>query len=300
MRTKRSVAVMLALVCLPLTTLSAQWLHYPTAGVPKLPNGKPNLNAPAPRTSGGQPDLSGIWIDTDAIPDPACAPQEDNCISQGDLPLRAANIGFSSPEQLIRVIQGESILNFLPYRPWAADLVGQRVALATTGAGGTDGGARVDPHARCLPPNFPRAWALPQYKKIVQTPGLVVILHEFNASYRQIFTDGRPLPDDPQPTWNGYSSGKWEGDTLVVSTIGFRDDLWLDMGGSPLTDAAKVTERIRRVNYGTLDIQVTVDDAKAYTKPWTVQMNQSIVLDTDLLDDVCLENEKDVSHFVGK
>lgn len=289
----------LAIICLPLTTLSAQWMHYPTAGVPTLANGKPDLSAPAPRVAGGKPDLSGIWIDSDAMLDPSCPPAE-GCIRQEPLPLRAANIGFSSPEQLVRVRQGQSILDFLPYRPWAADLVSKRVAYAVSGAGGTDGGARIDPHARCLPPNFPRAWALPQYKKIVQTPGLVVVLHEFNASYRQIFTDGRPLPADLQPTWNGYSSGKWEGDTLVVETTGFRDDLWLDMGGSPLTEAAKVTERIRRVNYGTLEIQVTVDDSKAYTKPWTVQMNQSIVLDTDLLDDICLENEKDVSHFVNK
>jgi hypothetical protein len=131
----------------------------------------------------------------------------------------------------------------------------------------------------------------------VQVPGLIVVLHEFNASYRQIFTDGRALPSDPQPTWNGYSSAKWAGDTLVVKTTGFRDDLWLDMGGSPMTEAANVTERIRRANYGTLDIQVTVDDAKAYSKPWTVRMNQSIVLDTELLDDICLENEKDLLHF---
>lgn len=300
MRTRRSAVVMLALIWLPVTILSAQWLRYPTAGVPKLPNGRPNLNAPAPRTSGGKPDFSGIWIEADVIPDPSCTSQEPGCIRQEPLPLRAINIGISSGEQFARLVQGGSFLGFLPYQPWAADLVSKRVAYAATGAGGPDGGARVDPHSRCLPPNFPRAWALPQYKKIIQTPGLLVILHEFNASYRQIFTDGRSLPTDLQPTWNGYSSGKWEGDTLVVKTTGFRDDLWLDMGGSPLTEAAKVTERIRRVNYGTLDIQVTVDDSKAYTKPWTVQMNQSIVLDTDLLDDICLENEKDVSHFVGK
>src|SRR5262249_34128957 len=146
------------------------------------------------------------------------------------------------------------------------------------GEGSSNGGANIDPHARCLPPNFPRAWALPQYKKIVQTPGLIVILDEFGASYRQIFTDGRPLPVDPQPSWNGYSTARWEGDTLVVETTGFRDDLWLDMSGSPLTEDAKVIERIRRPNYGTLEVQVTVDDPKAYTKRWSVQMNQSVAV----------------------
>jgi hypothetical protein len=138
------------------------------------------------------------------------------------------------------------------------------------------------------------------FKKITQTPRLVVILYEYNATYRQILTDGRPLPADPNPSWNGYSSGKWEGDTLVVETTGIRDGLWLDMSGSPLSDAARITERFRRVNYGNLEIEVTVDDSKAYTKPWTVKLNQTIKLDTDLLDYMCLENEKDVQHLVGK
>jgi hypothetical protein len=136
--------------------------------------------------------------------------------------------------------------------------------------------------------------------RIVQTPGFITILHERDMEYRQIFTDARPLPTDPQPSWNGYSSGKWEGDTLVVDTIGFRDGLWADYNGSPLTGAARITERFRRLNYGTLEIEVTVDDPKAYTKPWTVKLNQSIVLDEDLLEYVCLEGEKDVVHMVGK
>ena len=118
--------------------------------------------------------------------------------------------------------------------------------------------------------------------------------------YRQIFTDGRPLPVDPNPTWNGYSTAKWEGDALVVHSIGFRDDLWLDSDGNPLTNAAKVTEKIRRPNYGTLEIEITVDDPKAYTAPWTVKMTQPIALDSELLDYYCLENEKDFKHMVGK
>jgi hypothetical protein len=117
------------------------------------------------------------------------------------------------------------------------------------------------------------------------------------APYRQIFIDGRPLPSDPNPTWNGYSTAIWDGDTLVVETIGFRDDLWLDAAGNPLTSAGKMTERIRRPNYGTLEVEITINDPKAYTKPWTVKINQPLVLDSELLDYYCLENERDAAHM---
>jgi hypothetical protein len=110
--------------------------------------------------------------------------------------------------------------------------------------------------------------------------------------YRQIFLDGRPMPEDPTPAWNGYSVGTWDGDALVVQTTGFRDNLWIDMGGSPMSDAAKMTERLRRPNYGTLEVQITVDDPKVYTRPWTVALNQGLELDTELIDEFCLENEK--------
>jgi hypothetical protein len=138
---------------------------------------------------------------------------------------------------------------------------------------------------------------LPTMKKIVQTPRLVLILNEFNVNYRQIFVDGRPLPDDPQPTWNGYSVGKWEGDTLVVHSLGYRDDQTLDADGSPLTNAAKVTERFRRPSFGRLEIEVTVDDPKAYTHAFTVLVKQDLAPDTDLLDAPCADNEKDLPHL---
>ncbi len=143
-----------------------------------------------------------------------------------------------------------------------------------------------------MPPTYPRAFVFPQYWKVVQTPDLIVLLHEFNASYRQIFLDGRKLPDEPLPAWNGYSVGHWEKDTLVVETTGFRDELWLDFVGSPLTDAARITERFRRTAYGTLTIEVTVNDPKAYTRPWTILLKQQLVTDTELLDIICLENEQ--------
>jgi hypothetical protein len=129
---------------------------------------------------------------------------------------------------------------------------------------------------------------------------LFVILSERDVTYRQVFLDGRPLPDDPDPTWNGYSVGRWDGDALVVNTIGFRDDTWLDRNGSPMTAAAKVTERFRRINFGRLEIDVTVDDPKAYTRPWTVTLTQQLAPDTELLDYHCLDNERDRGHMVGK
>jgi hypothetical protein len=138
---------------------------------------------------------------------------------------------------------------------------------------------------------------LPTMKKVVQTPQLMVILDEYNAGFRQIFLDGRALPEDPQPNWNGYSSGHWDGDRLVVESNGFRDDQWLDARGNPLTSAAKVTERFRRPNFGNMEIEITINDPKAYTRPWTVLVKQTAVPDTDLLDSICLENEKDVPHL---
>jgi hypothetical protein len=284
--------------CLVPAVVSGQWLHYPTAGVPKGRDGKPNLRAPAPRAVDGRPDFSGVWYSSDFILDPSCPPNEPGCIRQEPISVRAFHIGLRSLLDHIPTMD-ESIA-LLPYQPWAADLVRKRLTWQQTMAGGTEGGTIIDPHARCLPPNFPRAWDLPQYKRIVQTRGLVVILHEFQATYRQIWTDGRPLPIDPQPSWNGYSTGHWEGDTLVVETTGFRDDLWLDTSGSPLTAVAHVTERIRRATFGQLNVEVTINDPKAYTRPWSVQMNQALVLDTDLLDDICLENERDAVKYIGK
>jgi len=119
-----------------------------------------------------------------------------------------------------------------------------------------------------------------------------VLLYEVNAMYRQIFIDGRPLPDDPTPSWNGYSTARWEGDTLVVETAGFRDGLWIDTGGSSMSDVAKMTERMRRPNYGTLELEITINDPKTYTRPFTVNLTQNLEVDTDLIDEFCLENEK--------
>ena len=248
---------------------SAQWLRYPTAGVPRTADGKPNLKAPPPRLPGGTPDFSGLWQPGRKV---QCTPEMSRFIDCG------AEIGGSPLAMNI----GADIPGGLPYQPWAAALVKQRSA----------DNSKDDPHARCLPDNPPRPYGLPHMTKAVHTPRLLVLLNEVNAMYRQIFIDGRALPADPNPSWNGYSTAAWEGDTLVVRTNGFRDGLWLDMAGSPLTDAAVMTERFRRPSYGTLEVRITVDDRKAYTRPWTVEMPLQITLDTELIDEICLENEK--------
>jgi hypothetical protein len=186
---------------------------------------------------------------------------------------------------------GWSLKTGLPYQPWARDLVKARMEQE----------GKDDPASHCQPAGIVKTHTTPLLRKIIQIPGLVVILSERDASYRQIFTDGRPLPVEIDlPSANGFSTGKWDGDTLVVQTTGFRDGLWLDRSGSPMTDAAKMTERFRRVNYGKMEIDLTVDDPKAYTAPWTVRLNSFLVLDTELMDYICLENEKDIPHLVGR
>jgi hypothetical protein len=249
-------------------TVWAQWLKYPTAGVPKTADGKPNLSAPTPRTQDRKPDFSGIWL-TDSPCARSQNPESLTCGSELPMGREGINMGAGLP-------------GGLPYQPWLAALVKKRTAE----------NAKDDPHVFCLPDTFVRAYSLPHLLKFVQTPGLLVMLNEMNAGYRQVFTDGRPLPDDPTPSWQGYSSAKWEGDTLVVNSAGFRDDIWIDWNGSVITSVAKVQERIRRPDYGHLEVVVTVDDPKAYTKPWTVTLHQRLALNTELVDEICLENEK--------
>ena len=256
--------------------LAAQWLKYPTAGVPRKSDGKVDMSAPSPRLADGKPDFSGIWATGE--PD---VPLNGN--SSSDSPVDPGAIRGS--HQMANI--GVDLPGGLPYQPWLVPIVKER----------TGNLAIDDPHIRCLPDNFLRAYGMPHLLKFVHTPTLLVVLDEMNAGYRQVFTDARPLPQDPNPSWQGYSSGKWSGDTLVIDTIGLRDDTWIDWNGSVLTQAAKVREQIRRPDFGHLVIQVTVDDPKAYTKPWTVTLNQRIVVDTELIDEICLENEQSFQHL---
>jgi hypothetical protein len=269
-----SVAIAVAAIFSSSTTAQAQWLKYPTAGVPKTAGGKPNLLAPTPRTADGKPDFSGIWL-TDNT-NCAGSPDPESLTCGAELPMGKEGINM-----------GVSLAGGLPYQPWLAALVKTRTA----------NNAKDDPHVRCLPDTFLRAYSLPHLLKFVQTPGLLVTLDEMNANYRQVFTDGRPLPKDPVPSWQGYSSARWEGNTLVVDSIGFRDDLWIDWNGSVITSAAKVQERIRRPDYGHLEVKVTVEDPTAYTKPWTVTLRQRLALNTELVDEICLENEKSAQRM---
>ena len=178
----------------------------------------------------------------------------------------------------------------IPLTPWAADVYKERID--TNGIG--------HPGVRCLPSGIPEKLSIPDGLKVVQTPDLIVFLYESRTIYRQVFLDGRPLPKDPQPTWMGYSVGHWEGDTLVVETIGQNGKTWLDMRGLPGTEELKVIERYSRPTIGRIDIDVTINDAKAYTKPWNVKLAWRLIPDTDLIESICEENSKDLPHMVGK
>jgi hypothetical protein len=178
----------------------------------------------------------------------------------------------------------------VPYQPWAKALVDSRA----------DGShAREESDANCLPQGIPKIAAAPAPWKIIQSPGNIVILHEAFNLWRQVFLDGRQFAEDLNPSWLGYSIGKWDGDTLVVDSKGFNGKTWLDQAGKPTTEALHVTERYRRKNFGTLEIQITIDDPKAYTKPWTVTEEVRLVLNTDLLEFICNENNRDLVHLPG-
>ena len=178
----------------------------------------------------------------------------------------------------------------VPFQPWAAAEYKKRV----------DNRGKDDPNNFCLPSIIPEKVAVTSPWKIVETPGLTMILYESRTIFRQIFTDGRALPKDPQPTWQGYSVGTWDGDTFVVESNGFNGKGWLDTNGHPVTDALHVIERYHRIDFGHMDVAITIDDPKAYTKPWTVTLNHFLMPDTELLDYQCRENEKSSQHYVGK
>jgi hypothetical protein len=237
----------------------AQW-SVKTQGIPRMASGKPNLSAPAPRTSDGKPDLSGIWQAGRA--GPAGQYGYDYDVAQ------------DFPAELLT--------------PWARTVRQQRVA-----------DFRKDsPLAHCLPMSIPFL-NFRGLSQMVQTPGLMVILYESpNSPHRTIFLDGRELPKDPNPTWLGYSTGHWEGDTLVVNSAGFNDSGWLDVGGNPQTESLRLTERLRRPDFGHLDLEMTFEDPKTFTKPFTLRMAKTYTADVEIFEDVC-ENERDSGHLVG-
>lgn len=241
----------------------AQWPDYPDPSVPRTADGEVDIDAPAPRTEDGHPDFTGVW--------------------RGRAPFAEAEAEGDSPPLASFRYVGANLEGGLPFQPWAKALYDERVA---AGSGG-------NPEAHCLPMGNMQFHTQGFPRKFIQTPKLLVILYEASMGIRQIFIDGRPAPDnDPQPWFYGYSTGHWEGDDLVVTTTNFRDGEWLDIDGSPLTEEATVTERFRRPSFGLMEIDITVDDPKAYTKPWTVRHNQSIMADQELIEFVCLENQR--------
>jgi hypothetical protein len=234
----------------------AQWLDYPTPGIPRLPDGKPNLSAPTPRTPDGKPDLSGVW--------------------------RGPGPG-SYDRNVARDLKPGDI------QPWAQAIYEERVRDLGKDA----------PRANCLPDPFPY-YHMVDVARFVQIPGLIVVLYQgtTNSVHRTIFTDGRPLPRDPNPTWMGYSVGRWDGDTLVVTTGGFNDRGWLDIEGHPHTEALRITERFRRRDFGHMDLEMTIDDPKTFTRPFSFKIDKTLEPDTDLLESVC-ENDRSVTHMLG-
>ena len=261
------IATGIAVLCLMAGSVSAQWLKIPLPGTPRTADGRPNLTAPAPRTPDGKPDLSGIWQ----------RPRRGGGIP--GTPGTAANAPRNG------IAEGVEVL----FQPWAEALYKARA----------DNNSKGTPSERCLPHGITKAVSVPEPFKIVQTQDLLVILLEEFNHYRQVFTDGRRVPQNRTPTWLGYSVGRWEGDTLVVETVGFVDDTWLDFRGHPATDALRIIERFRRADFGHLEIQFTIDDPKAYVKAWTVAMSFDLLPDTELIEHIC-ENEKDAQHIVGK
>jgi hypothetical protein len=239
--------------------LGAQWLDYPTPGLARIAGGKPDLAAAAPRTRDGKPDFSGVW----------------NKIS----PKYKSNI----------------VADLKPgdIQPWARKLVDQRA----------ENLQKDYMHEQCLPlgPGYPTGGdsSGAEQIKIVQTPGLIVILNP-DLTYRQVFMDGRKLEKDPNPDWMGYSVGHWEGDTLVVESDGFNDKTWLDHDGHPHTEALRMTERYTRQNLGNMDVDITLSDPVIYAHPWTIKVRAELAPDTEMIEYVCAEANKNQEHWVGK
>ena len=241
------------LLCVALLA-SAQWLKIPTPGIPRTPDGKPNLTAPAPRRADGKPDISGLWQGSGKHLQDIAAD-----LKPGDVPYQPATEALFKQHQ-----QGIGNIN--------------------------------DPAAHCIP-TLPKLNVLPYPFKIVEQPGMTLILYEGFTTFRQIFTDGRALPKDPQPAWLGYSVGRWDGDDFVIDTIGINPASWLDNAGRTHSDAMHLIERLHRIDFGHMEMRVTIDDPKAYTRPWTVVESARFVPDTEILEYICSENNKALEHL---
>jgi len=265
------------LLGISLIVANAQYLGHRDAGIPRTKDGKPNLSAPTPRAANGKADLSGIW-QAEASPFSELAPFLGGGVN---------GLGEDVPSKYFISILAD-------FKPEEAPL--QPAAAAAFRKHAQDQGKDA-PNTHCLPYGVPNYDTVPAPFKLVQTPSLIVMLHEADTSFRQIFTDGRKLPVDPQPAWLGYFAGTWDGDTLVVETAGFNDRGWLDVMGHVHSEALHVIERFHRRDFGHMDVQITVEDPKTLTKPVTFTQKERLLADTDLLEYFCPENEKDVAHL---
>ena len=251
-----------------LASLEAQWPSRAASDVPRTADGEPDLDAPTPRTAEGKPDLSGVWR------------------PGGPSFAVGRRTGFSIPGPGISETRG---LWVVPYVGVARTDDGEELFKQRQATNSRD-----NPRGLCLPVGIMQLHLSAHPARYIQTTRELLILYEGNSERREIFTDGRSLPtNDAQPWWSGYSVGRWEGDVLVVLTTHFRDGGWLDVAGNPLTDAARITERFRRTSYGRMEVDITIDDPKAYLKPFTVRWNQRLWPDFEMIESVCLEN----NHF---
>jgi hypothetical protein len=261
---KRLIACVAAAALLAPATLLAQWPTFRAKSAPRTADARVDMAAPPPRTPDGKPDLSGIW---------------DKGLLPAEVPPPGPFSG-SGPSQAFRDLKS-ALGAEVPMLPWAAKLKTERHAA----------NSKDHPDAHCLPLHPIQLHLHPQPRKIVQTSDLVVFLYEANDGRRQIHLDGRPLPaNDPQPFWYGYSTGRWEGDALVVESSGFKDQSWIDEWGTPASDRLRLTERVRRPTYGRLEIQITVDDPKTFTNPFSFAVHQRLMPDDELIEFVCGEN----------
>ena len=270
-----AIALFTAL-CAGIQPANAQWLNYPDSRTPRSKDGKPNLTAPAPRLN-GKPDLSGVW---EAQPTPHSEVTRALGDNFYDIQIDIPNSSKYFINLLWDLKPSED-----PMRPEAAAIFKQRNENRTE-----------SPMSRCLPGGIPFFLLIFPFK-MIQSSNEIIMLSEHGDPARQIYTDGRPLPKDPEPSWMGYSSGKWQGDTLVVETTGFNGKNWLDAFGHPRSEQMRITERYHRRDFGHMDLEMTFDDSKYYTRPFTVKTGLRLLPDSDVMEYVCAENEQDRAHL---
>jgi hypothetical protein len=273
--------VVFALLVLFCAGAQAQWLNYPTPGIPRTRDGKPNLTAPAPRAADGKPDLSGVWhVHPTSL--------EEMKRLFGD------QVGLLNvPGMEIDTISKYATNILVDFKPEEVAMRPQAAEIFLRRASGTE----AFPGATCVPMGIPNAGLVSEPNEIVQSPRMIVIMYESDGTHRQIYTDGRALPAEiAQPSWLGYSAGKWAGDTLVVETAGFNDKTWLDVMGHPHSEALRIVERYRRRDFGHLDVEMTFDDPQMYTKPFTIKFTEELWADSGIFENICNENEKDRAH----